>query len=137
MEDQNLFVFLESWLDLLNDRAASALDKDNGELLYDYFVLRLESLLGYQPELYHCLNCRQPIAAGNNYFNFRSGGLICSDCQAANKQLYLPNELVAISPDCIKLLRIFSQSSTYQEIKVKPLLVRELSRLAKTLVDFN
>ena len=136
-QDLELFDFLISWLDLVEDKFAPTLDKDSGELLYNYFALRLFTILGYGPQLHHCLDCHQKIEPQANYFNLRLGGLICSDCLKVNQLRYLPNELLAVSDNCIKLLRIFSQPGDYQTIKVEPALIRELSRLIKAFIDFN
>jgi DNA repair protein RecO (recombination protein O) len=135
-EDEELFDFLIYWLDLVNDRFAIKLDKENGELLYNYFVIRLLTILGYKPESRHCLDCHKAVKPGLNYLNLRLGGLICGDCLAKNQQKYLPNEILKISDDCIKLLRIFSENNEYQAIKISPVSLRELSRLVKSLVDF-
>lgn len=135
-EDEELFYFLIYWLDLVNDRFAIKLDKENGELLYNYFVIRLLTILGYKPESRHCLDCHKAVKPGLNYLNLRLGGLICGDCLAKNQQKYLPNEILKISDDCIKLLRIFSENNEYQAIKISPVSLRELSRLVKSLVDF-
>lgn len=134
--DEELYNFLISWLDIVEEKFASDLDKENGELLYDYFAIRLLTILGYKPELYHCLDCHKNIKPGVNYFNLRTGGLICEPCLPANKLKYLPNEVVTISDDCIKLLRIFSEKDTYQSIKTSPALRRELSRLVGSLLTF-
>ncbi len=136
-QDEELYLFLTGWLDLLEERFAPNLDKENGELLYNYFVVRLLTILGYKPELRYCLDCHKAIKPGNNYLNLRLGGLICGDCLEANQQKYLPNEILKISDDCIKLLRIFSENIEYQAIKVSPVILRELSRLTKSLVDFS
>ena len=135
--DEELYNFLISWLDLVEERFAPDLDKDNGELLYNYFAIRLLTILGYKPELRYCLDCHEVIKPGNNYLNLRLGGLICGDCLKVNQQKYLPNEILQISDDCIKLLRIFSEKEAYQTIKVGPALIRELSRLVKSLIDFS
>lgn len=136
-EDEELYLFLTDWLDLIEERFAPNLDKENGGLLYNYFVVRLLTILGYKPELRYCLDCRKAIKPGNNYLNLRLGGLICGDCLESNQQKYLPNEILKISDDCIKLLRIFSENSEYQVIKVSPVILRELSRLTKSLIDFS
>ena len=133
-EDEELFNFLISWLGNIEDNFALSLDKDEGELLYNYFALRLLTILGYKPQLYHCLECHKKIEPGSNYFNLRLGGLICSNCLMINQTKYLPNELISVSDNCIKLLRIFTETTEYQTIKASSVLIRELSRLIN---DFN
>jgi len=135
--DDELFNFFISWLDTVDDLLISPLTKDDGELLYNYFAVRLFSILGYRPELYHCLECHKKIEPGANYFNLRQGGLICADCLTVNQNKYLPNELMAVSDNCIKLFRVYSESSQYQMIKTNPILIRELSRLIKAFIEFN
>ncbi|MEI6835661.1 MAG: DNA repair protein RecO [Candidatus Falkowbacteria bacterium] len=135
--DEELFNFLISWLDTVESNLEAELDKENGELLYNYFSLRLLAILGYKPELYHCLECRRKIEPGANYFNLRLGGLICPTCLVSCQNKYLPNELIPVSDNCVKLLRIFSESDRYQIIKTNSVLIRELSRLTKAFVDFN
>jgi len=135
--DEELFNFLISWLDNVEDNFALSLDKENGELLYNYFAIKLLTILGYKPQLYHCVDCHRKIEAGGNYFNLRLGGLICPDCLTKNQTKYLPNELISVSDNCIKLLRVFSEASQYQLIKTSPALIRELSRIVKSFVDFT
>ena len=135
--DNELFVFFVSWLDTVDTLLTAPLVKDEGELLYDYFAIRLFSILGYKPELYHCLECRGQIKPGTNYFNLRLGGLICENCLALHQNKYLPNELLVISDNCIKLFRIFSETEKYQIIKADSSLIRELSRLIKAYIEFN
>lgn len=134
--DEELYDFLITWLKTVDERFTPNLDKNEGELLYDYFAVKLLTISGYKPELYHCLDCHKEIKPGSNCFNLRLGGLICPSCLEANKLKYLPNELVLISDDCIKLLRIFSENKEYQNIKASPTIIKELSRLVKALVDF-
>lgn len=134
--DEELFNFLITWLDLIDEKFAPNLDKDNGELLYNYFVIHFLTILGYKPELHYCLDCHKTINPGSNYLNLRLGGLICEDCLQLNQTKYLPSEIVKITDDCIKLLRIFSEKDSYQTIKISPALSRELSRLVNLLLTF-
>jgi DNA repair protein RecO (recombination protein O) len=135
--DVELYDFLVYWLELLNTKCENNLDKDNGELLFNYFSLRFLSILGYKPELHHCLDCHHKVEPGLNYFNLRQGGIVCAACFEENKNKYLPNEVLKISDDCIKILRLFCQLETYPSIKVEAKLVREISRLIKSFIIFN
>jgi len=135
--DDDLFDFLIYWLDTVNLNFSPLLNKDEGELLYNYFALRLLSILGYKPETISCLECHQKIIPGFNYFNLRLGGLVCSTCFEISKFKYLPNEIVTISDNCIKLVRIFSENRQYQKITTSTAVIRELSRLIKSFIDFN
>ncbi len=60
-----------------------ALDKNSNKYypyLVWYFVWNYLKYLGYEPELYHCVNCKKSIRPGNNTFSFQRGGLVCSRC---------------------------------------------------------
>jgi DNA repair protein RecO (recombination protein O) len=47
------------------------------------FELRLFSLLGYQPQFFRCVSCRQPFSLRATYtFSVRQGGIVCSTCGA-------------------------------------------------------
>ncbi len=135
--DEELYDFISSWLHLVDDKCAQCLNKDNGELLYNYFALRFLTILGYKPELYHCLDCHTKITPGLNYFNLRQGGLVCEACFEKNKNKYLPNEVLIISDDCIKLVRLFCQPGAYPNLIIETKLIKELSRLIKAFIIFN
>jgi len=74
--------------------------QNQGLKLYYYFFWSLVSLLGYQPELYHCRLCQKKLSAGQFYFSAQEGGLICQNCY---KKVKLVQE---ISRDTIKILRV-------------------------------
>lgn len=135
--DADLYDFLKYWLELVNEKCQSEILKDQGELLYNYFAIKLFTILGYKPQLYHCVDCHKKIEAGGNYFNLRLGGLICPDCLSVSQTKYLPNEVVSVSDNCIKLLRLFSEPGLYQGIQVKPELIKELSGLIRSFIIFN
>lgn len=135
--DAELFNFLTYWLELVNDKCQLELDKHQGELLYNYFVLQLLVILGYKPELHYCLDCHEKMSPSSNYFNLRQGGLVCGTCYKISQNKYWPNEVLPISDDCIKLLRMFSEKAAYQSVAVKTQLIKELSQLNKSFILFN
>jgi DNA repair protein RecO (recombination protein O) len=135
--DVELYNFLAYWLELIDEKCQIELDKNQGELLYNYFALQLLVILGYKPELYNCLDCHHKITPSANYFNLRQGGLVCENCFKISQNRYLPNEVIKVSDDCIKLLRLFSQQGAYQSIQVKTELIKELSCLIRSFVIFN
>jgi DNA repair protein RecO (recombination protein O) len=135
--DAELYDFVAYWLELINEKCQTELHKNQGELLYNYFALQLLTILGYKPELYHCLDCHHKISPNGNYFNLRQGGLVCENCFKISQNKYLPNEVMKVSDDCIKLLRLFSERGSYQSIQVKSELIKELSYLIRSFVIFN
>jgi len=73
---------------------------NNYELLSNFFIFKLLVQLGYKPELYNCVVCNKKVVPDGNYFDFLRGGLICGHCYNVN------NNLLKISEDCIKILRL-------------------------------
>jgi len=73
IENRSLFDLLLAMLGWLGD--ASDLD-----LTTRFFELRLLSLLGYRPQLFHCLACRRQIEPVSNFFSAADGGILCADC---------------------------------------------------------
>lgn len=67
----------------------------NYSLIYYYFLWNLLSILGYQIDLYHCVNCQTSLAPGKLYFNPDEGGITCC------------GEGELISSDVVKILRLF------------------------------
>jgi DNA repair protein RecO (recombination protein O) len=137
LPDEELFYFLTSWLELLDEKSNTVLSKEEGELLYNYFAIRLMTLLGYKPELYHCTLCHQKVKEENNSLNLRLGGLIDASCLAEQQLKYLPQEIVKISNDAIKVLRLFSEKEQFPNIKINPELLREIGRVVKLVVEFS
>jgi DNA repair protein RecO (recombination protein O) len=88
-----------------------------------FFELRLLSYTGYRPELFHCLNCQQPIRPEANVFVASEGGLFCPRCGtghnrgrvvSVNAQKVL-RYLATRSPEDVAGLRI--SETTHAEIE--------------------
>ena len=73
------------------------------------------SQLGYKPELYNCLKCKKRVSPANNYFDLSKGGLICQECNNNDNK----KEILAISSDGIKVLRLAVQSYLNKMTKLK------------------
>ncbi|MFH1225883.1 MAG: DNA repair protein RecO [bacterium] len=88
------------------------------------FSWQLLSHLGYQPELFHCLICRQKITSGQNYFNSAKGGLVCGRC--ANE------DFMKISDNAIKVLRLFliKDIADFARLKISDKLREEINAVA-------
>ncbi|MBL7155982.1 MAG: DNA repair protein RecO [Candidatus Pacebacteria bacterium] len=85
-------------------------------LLYFYFLLNLLSILGYHPELYECLICRNKLKPQNLYFSFK-GGIMCSSCKVKSKEHLVLN----IDQNIVKILReSFKRNiSDFLKIRIK------------------
>jgi DNA repair protein RecO (recombination protein O) len=77
--DPVLYDVLHHWLLFLNE--APTISSERGAYLLGSFTLKLLSLLGYRPELYRCLQCREPIEAGRFFWHALKGGVICATCK--------------------------------------------------------
>ncbi|MBI2038407.1 MAG: DNA repair protein RecO [Candidatus Nealsonbacteria bacterium] len=96
-------------------------------LIFHYFFWNLIAILGYQPELYHCVYCHKKIAQEKNYFSRKEGGIICQKCSLGN------NLELEIKPETIKILRIILKKdwATLLKLKFEAQYLKELSSCAK------
>ncbi|MGN6483422.1 MAG: DNA repair protein RecO, partial [Thermomicrobiales bacterium] len=72
----------ENWrvYDLLR-KSLALLDQDvDSWAVTRHYELALLSALGYQPELFSCVECREPLEATTNVFSARLGGMLCPAC---------------------------------------------------------
>jgi DNA repair protein RecO (recombination protein O) len=73
-----------------------------------YYEIRLLDLVGFRPQLFHCVNCGEEIRAEDQYFSFEKGGVFCPKC-GMNEPGVRP-----VSMPALKILRHF-QRSRYTE----------------------
>ncbi len=92
------------------------------------FSWQLLNLLGYQPELFHCLVCRQKIKIGQNYFNAAKGGLVCELCAKG--------DVLKISDNAIKVLRLFlaKDVNNFTRLKIDDKLREEINGVVDLFV---
>ena len=107
-------------------------EAQSNELVLRYFELQLLRHLGYQPELYQCLNCKAPLALGSNLFSVSGGGVVCLNC-AKKEQLVCP-----ISVDAVKVMRFFLKNdiSSASRLKVSLDLSRELEQIMRQYIRY-
>jgi DNA repair protein RecO (recombination protein O) len=55
----------------------ASLDQAPLPLAVRYYEMRLLSLAGYQPQLFHCVECRELLEPVTNYMSFADGGVLC------------------------------------------------------------
>ena len=89
---------------LLTLRQLDALGQQPNEpraaVLMRWVELHLLNLTGFQPQLFHCLDCGQPLEQVTNTLILAEGGLICPACQARRG-----GDTEAIDADVLKVLR--------------------------------
>ncbi len=135
--EPELFLLFSSYLDLLDSRAFESLSKEEGDLLFAFFAFKLLALIGYQPQVGSCLECRLPAKPGKNYFDLKSGGLVCADCFVKTPRL--GQEFLIISDNCVKLLRFIldNELEASKKLKVDKKFVKEIVTLVKSFLTFR
>jgi len=96
-----------------------------GGLLFRYFELQLLGHIGYQPQLYECLNCKSPVEPVENFFSPSGGGVLCPNC------VHTEPIVQPISVNALKVMRLL-QGGDYaaaSRLRLNPDLSRELEKL--------
>ncbi len=123
-----LFGQLDQW---------STMSDSESLALVRIFNFKLLVYLGYQPELYHCLVCKNKIGPSGNHFNAERGGLICVNCFGRASIGSSTSE--RISANAIKILRLMLESDLrrFFLIKMEPKLIDELNRVIKVFLAWH
>jgi DNA repair protein RecO (recombination protein O) len=79
-----------------------------------HFELALLTALGYRPELFHCVNCRQPILPEANAFSAELGGLLCPRCRNGDPAS------IPLSLNAQKYLRLLEREGLAAAARIKP-----------------
>jgi DNA repair protein RecO (recombination protein O) len=126
-EDENRAVFdlllaVFGWLSEARDLA----------LVARFFELRLLSLVGYQPQLFQCLNCQTQIEPVINFFHPAEGGVLCPRCGEGR------SEAVPLSLNTLKVLRFLQTRdyNTIQLLRVRPSLHAELEAVMLRYITY-
>lgn len=86
------------------------------EIIYYYFLWNFLSILGYQPNFYHCILCEEMLKQEKLHFNLSEGGIICESCHKKTKA-----KLLEIEPETIKILRTILKKDwlTVKRLKIE------------------
>ena len=119
----------EEVYDLL-DNLLEEINGENSQILLPFFELKFLKELGYKPELFHCVSCKEKISNGKNYFDFDEGGLVCEKC--AKSQM-------PISEKAVKLLRLFLEHniSYIKKIKLDKKTSKEVGKITQNYLKYN
>jgi len=114
----------------LLDEMLSEVNGENAEILLPFFEIKFLSEMGYQPEVYHCTNCKEKIQNGKNFFDFDEGGLVCESCRKSQ---------LSISEKAVKLLRLFLEHdiSYIKKIKLDRKIYKEVEKITKNYLKYN
>jgi DNA repair protein RecO (recombination protein O) len=98
---------------LLFDLLAETLDRLNGEadpaLCVRYYELHLLGLVGYQPQLFRCVQCSELLQPEVNFLSLERGGALCPKHGAHHP------ETIALPLGVLKVLR-FLQTRSWDEV---------------------
>jgi DNA repair protein RecO (recombination protein O) len=84
-----------------------------------YFELHVMDTLGFKPELFACVKCRNPIEAVDQYFSAEQGGVVCPTCVGKVEGAR------PVSVTALKFLRHFQRSDFKEATRANPdLMVR-------------
>lgn len=121
-KDEKIFQLLNEIFTTLN---VYSLQFKVYSLIYYYFFWNLISLLGHQPELYECLNCRKKLQPKELYFSNK--GIICQTCKNNER-----TENKKIDPNVIKILReIFKRDlNSFLKLKIEKQYLNSLEEIS-------
>jgi len=105
--DERIFCLLKNYLEFLDNTDLN----NNYSLLFNFFKLKIFDFLGYRPELYNCVICKNKIKTGGNKIDSRRGGIVCASCKTSGS--------LTISDDCIKVLRLGNNYDFIKLFKIK------------------
>lgn len=90
-----------------------------------WFELHLLSITGFQPQLFNCLGCGEPLTPVVNYLSLVAGGVFCPTCNQNR------GDVETLEPDVLKILR-FYQSRPWLEVStvtVRPVVLRRVENV--------
>ncbi len=97
------------------------------------FELQMLTLLGYLPEMNHCVNCEKKVnSKGHAFFSASEGGLLCSFCGRKIK------EKVKISGGAIATINylIGKEIQKTERLSIQSYLQDEIRRLIRNYISF-
>jgi DNA repair protein RecO (recombination protein O) len=136
-KDDRLFNLLVNYLKALND-APSSFTKEEGEILFAVFALRMLAIFGYEPQTKSCLSCKHNLQAKDNYFDLLSGGMLCENCFFSGKN-YNREQYLKVSPEGVKFLRFIFDNNLFlgKKLKISQKIGKEISLLANHFLAFR
>jgi len=123
--------------DLLEILEANHLYSERSLLLARIFCIKLLTILGYEPELYKCLECKNETNGEGAYFNPSRGGIICQRCSAK-----LGNQIfgqMALGQPVFKTLRDLHERSFIQffESYILPEAIKPLDMVIDEFLKYH
>ena len=79
-----------------------------------YFEIQLLDLLGFRPELFYCVSCREEIRPQDQFFSADGGGVLCPKCGRERPGVR------PVSMEALKYFRHFLRSTYAQTGRAHP-----------------
>jgi len=117
---------------LLTDTLSRLSSGEDPFLVVRYYELHLLDLLGFRPELTHCVNCRAEIKAQDQFFLAEQGGVLCPGCGPGKP------EVKPVSMLALKFLR-HVQRSTFEHVRrahIPPTVQSEMEALLQYYLTY-
>jgi DNA repair protein RecO (recombination protein O) len=95
---------------LLADSLSRLASHDDVRLVTRFYELHILAIAGFQPQLFRCLGCNEPIQEQDQFFSDDMGGLLCPNCHAADRHA---KPITAVA---VKVLR-YLQSRPWETVK--------------------
>jgi DNA repair protein RecO (recombination protein O) len=94
---------------LLADTLSRLASHDDVRLVTRFYELHILAIAGFQPQLFRCLGCNEPIQEQDQFFSDEMGGLLCPNCHAADRRAR------AITAVAVKVFR-YLQSRPWETV---------------------
>lgn len=117
---------------LFQDCLAQLATTANAELLLRFFEMQLLGLVGFEPELAACVECRTVLTPTAHFFSASAGGVLCADCR--NRfSLHRP-----LSLNALKVLRFLTGTDLSQtaNLRVPESLAIELEGITRQYMRY-
>lgn len=114
---------------LLTDTLSRLTSASDPSPVVRYFEIRLLDVLGYRPQLFHCVECQAEILPEDQFFSFDQGGVLCPQCGSGQTRAR------PISVSALKYLRHFQRSS-YPEAMRAAVSSRVMMEMEQLLLEY-
>ena len=84
--------------------------QQNLDTVIHVYEIRLLDLLGFRPELFHCVDCGEKVLAEDQYFSPLVGGVVCPKCGRTRPEAW------PVSMDVLRYFRHL-QRSPWEKVK--------------------
>jgi DNA repair protein RecO (recombination protein O) len=141
LEDAELYDLLAAYLQALDEFSDQNRETVFLESFYHFFLLKLLTRLGYEPNLSQCVSGRHPLSESVNHFDFSRSGVVCPDCRRRDqvKPDYRVEEWLALSVDCLKTIKFVAHNdfTVLARLRLSKPILSELGVFSKTYLHWH